>query len=123
MVGATVEGAGQGDTSSSMASMKLNQYQTVRFALTSAFCVAYSQANSLRRCRVRIWSFVCFTFLLAFLAAPAWPQASTANVRGTVRDQTAAVIPNASVALANTNTYITTRTTTNEAGSYLFPGR
>jgi hypothetical protein len=56
------------------------------------------------------------------LASSAWPQASTTTVRGTVTDQTAAAIPSASVSLTNTNTGVTSDTTTNEAGFYLFPG-
>ncbi len=57
-----------------------------------------------------------------FIALPAWPQASTAAVSGTVRDQTGAVIPSASVSLTNTNTNVASKTTTNQARFYLFPG-
>ena len=71
---------------------------------------------------MRIRSFACLTFLLAFLATPAWPQASTSIVRGTVRDQTDASIPNAAVSLTSTNTSIASRTRTNEVGFYIFPG-
>ncbi|MEX2264386.1 MAG: TonB-dependent receptor [Bryobacteraceae bacterium] len=49
-------------------------------------------------------------------------QSSTATVNGTVRDQTGAVIPGATVQLINTGTSITSRTTTNQAGYYVFPG-
>jgi hypothetical protein len=66
---------------------------------------------------------VMFCMLVMVLMAPcAWPQASTAPVSGTVRDQTGAVIPGASVTLTNTNTNVASKTTTNEAGFYLFPG-
>jgi hypothetical protein len=62
-------------------------------------------------------------FLAVMLtAAPALPQASTATVRGTVRDQAQAVIPKASVTLTNTETSIARSTLTTEAGLYVFPG-
>jgi hypothetical protein len=56
------------------------------------------------------------------LVSPAWPQASTATVSGTVRDQSSAVIPNASVTLTNTATGVGSRTVTNAAGFYIFAG-
>ena len=59
---------------------------------------------------------------VALIAQSAWSQASTANVSGTVRDQTGAVIPRASVSLTNKNTNTVSKTTTNEVGYYLFPG-
>ncbi|MEK7403659.1 MAG: carboxypeptidase regulatory-like domain-containing protein [Acidobacteriota bacterium] len=64
--------------------------------------------------------FVFLCFLLA--ALPGWPQASTGAVSGTVRDQTGAVIPGAVVSLANTATNVASKTSTNVAGFYLFPG-
>jgi hypothetical protein len=64
------------------------------------------------------------TLLIAgvLLAAPAWSQASTGSVRGTVRDQTGGVVPRVSVTLTRTATNVTSKTTTNEVGFYLFPG-
>jgi hypothetical protein len=60
---------------------------------------------------------------LAFLLVlPAWPQASTATVRGAVKDLTGAVIPGASVELVNVATNVRSQTTTNDAGFYMFPG-
>lgn len=46
--------------------------------------------------------------LVALLLLPvsAWPQASTATVSGTVRDQTGAVIPGSQVVLLNTATNV-----------------
>jgi len=61
-------------------------------------------------------------FCLTLLAASAWPQASTSTVRGTVTDQTHAVIPGAAVTLTNTATNVSRSTQTNEAGLYVFPG-
>jgi hypothetical protein len=60
--------------------------------------------------------------LAVVVALPLWPQASTARVSGTVRDQTAAVIPQATVILTNTATNVALRSTSNEAGFFLFPG-
>src|ERR1035437_9264705 len=56
------------------------------------------------------------------LAPAAWPQASTATVSGTVRDQTGAVIPTATVTLTNSATNGTTKTKANETGFYLVLG-
>lgn len=55
-------------------------------------------------------------------ANSALPQASTAIVRGTVRDQVQAVVPGANVVLTNTATNVSRRASTNEAGLYVFPG-
>jgi hypothetical protein len=63
----------------------------------------------------------CVLFLV-LLVPSALPQASTATVSGTVRDQTGAVITGASVTLTNTNTNVISRTTTNQVGFYTFPG-
>ena len=60
--------------------------------------------------------------LVTLMAIPALPQASTGSVSGTVRDQSGAAVPGASVALTNTATNIASKSTTNESGYYLFPG-
>src|SRR6476646_4128820 len=60
--------------------------------------------------------------LLTLLSFPAWPQASTGTVSGTVRDQIGAVIPMASVSLTITQTNTTSKSVTNGSGFYLFPG-
>lgn len=61
--------------------------------------------------------------LFLFGAAPcAWPQASTATVSGTVRDQSGAVIARAAVELTNTATGFVWRTTANDVGFYAFRG-
>jgi hypothetical protein len=69
-------------------------------------------------------SFKCFFTLVVSLSivAPASPQTSTGTVRGTVRDQTEAVIPSASVTLTNTETGVARKTAANGVGFYLFPG-
>src|SRR5262249_18174016 len=51
-----------------------------------------------------------------------WTQASTSVVRGTVRDQSQAAIVNAAVALTGADTNVVSRTATNEAGFFIFPG-
>ncbi|MEK7403839.1 MAG: carboxypeptidase-like regulatory domain-containing protein [Acidobacteriota bacterium] len=60
--------------------------------------------------------------LAVVLVAVAWSQASTATVSGTVRDQSGAVLPAAAVALTNTATNVTLKTTANAVGFYIFPG-
>ncbi len=60
--------------------------------------------------------------LIVLLAATAWPQSSTSTVRGTVRDQSGAVVPSASVALTNIGTNIASRAATNELGFFTFAG-
>jgi len=67
--------------------------------------------------RILVLCLICIV-----LVQPAWPQASTATVSGTVRDQSRAVIPTASVSLTNTATNVTSKTTTNLVGFYIFPG-
>jgi hypothetical protein len=59
-------------------------------------------------------------FLLVF-AAMAWGQTGNGSVRGTVQDESAAVIPAAIVTLTNTATNIEQHTLTNTAGIYVFP--
>src|SRR6185295_12689854 len=60
---------------------------------------------------------------LTFLLVPAaWPQGGNSTVRGSVRDQAQAVIPNATVTLTNINTNLVRTTQSNEAGIYVFPG-
>ena len=67
-------------------------------------------------CTRNLW----FCILIGSLIAPAaWPQAGTATVSGTVRDQTGAAITSASVTLTNQATNGAVKTTANETG---FPG-
>ena len=72
-----------------------------------------------RICDVRTVAIV----LCALCFSPAgWPQASTSAVRGIVRDQSKAVIAGTSVTLTNTDTNVVSKTVTNQAGFYVFPG-
>jgi len=60
---------------------------------------------------------------VSFSSTNAWPQASyTAQVRGTVTDQTGAVVPNAKVTLTNDGTNIASVAATDGHGQYVFNG-
>ncbi|MCL5670722.1 MAG: carboxypeptidase-like regulatory domain-containing protein [Acidobacteria bacterium] len=55
---------------------------------------------------------------LHWLATPAFPQAASGTIRGTVTDPSGAVIPNASVLVTNTQTDVKVRLATNSGGLY-----
>ena len=59
--------------------------------------------------------------LLIVLFVPLWSQTGNGSLRGTVQDQTKAVIPNVTVVLTNTATGVSARTVSNQAGLYVFP--
>src|SRR5579862_7879370 len=62
-------------------------------------------------------------FLLSGLlcsAMPVWAQ-STAQIGGTVKDQSGAVLPGVEVTATQTDTQITRTTVSNETGSYVLP--
>ena len=65
---------------------------------------------------------------LGLLAAVALPPASsgqiagTGNIQGTVTDSTGAVVPQAAVVLTDESTHVARRTTSDNAGVYVFPG-
>ena len=60
-------------------------------------------------------------WLLTLLVPLAYSQSSTGSVRGTVRDQSDAVVPTAVVTLTNSATNVTSKGTTNEVGFFVFP--
>lgn len=60
-------------------------------------------------------------FLLFLLAPAAFSQGERATVTGTVSDTTGAMVPEAAVSIRNTETNVTTRTTTNSAGLFYLP--
>src|SRR3989304_5610342 len=62
------------------------------------------------------------TMLLTLVLAPSvvWAQ-STAQINGTVTDQSGAVLPGVEVTATQTDTGITRATVTNETGSYILP--
>jgi carboxypeptidase family protein len=58
--------------------------------------------------------------IAAFSCGVAWAQA-TAQISGTVRDQTGAVLPGAEVTATQTDTGVPRTTLSNETGSYVLP--
>src|SRR5436309_156858 len=68
----------------------------------------------------RISTVLCIGLLGSALSATAWGQAS-AQVSGTVRDQSGAVLPGVEVMATQTDTGIIRSTVTNETGSYVLP--
>jgi len=75
----------------------------------------------MRMSSTRISALFCI-ILTALIALPVFPQASTSAVNGTVRDQSGAVIPGVTVTLTNTATNVTSTTTANQVGFFLFTG-
>ena len=69
-----------------------------------------------------MWRCASIAAILAFVAGTAWPQASAGSVTGSVRNQTVAVIPGASVTLVNTATAVIATVAANQVGFYRFPG-
>ena len=65
----------------------------------------------------RISAFVCLLLLAGVSAAQT---SSRGTIRGTVTDQSGAVVPNATVNISQTETGVSRRTTTNSAGLYRF---
>jgi hypothetical protein len=55
------------------------------------------------------------------LAATAWSQSSNGSVRGTVTDQTKAVIPDVNVTITNMATGVAIKTVSSPVGMYVFP--
>jgi outer membrane receptor protein involved in Fe transport len=66
----------------------------------------------------KLISFTGRVLLSTLLAATLFAQGERANVTGTVTDASGATIPDAAVAIRNTATNVTTRSTTNNAGLY-----
>ena len=61
-----------------------------------------------------------YLFFVA-LSACVWAQKDTGTISGTVRDVTGAVVPRASITVANAETNIAFRTVTGEDGGYTAP--
>src|SRR5689334_23134618 len=72
-----------------------------------------------RHMSVRILRILAIMLLLGTVAA--WCQSSNGSVRGTVEDQTKAVIPAVPVVLTNTATGVELKTVSNEAGIFVIP--
>src|SRR5207302_11313336 len=73
--------------------------------------------TSMKRIVVGVAS-VLVTFLLS--CNPGWAQA-TAQISGTVRDQSGAVLPGVEITATQTETGVARATVTNETGSYTLP--
>lgn len=69
----------------------------------------------------RLVSAFCGMALALILTSSAFAQSSNGSVRGSVRDQTNAVIPGAKLELTNKATGVALGATSNEAGLYTFP--
>ena len=68
----------------------------------------------------RLWSILFFLTLTLTLTTPSLASEVTANIAGTVKDSTGAVIPGASVTLTNTETNVPLMLKTGNDGTYLF---
>src|SRR5262245_47085424 len=61
------------------------------------------------------------SFLCLFTCVTAWGQGATAQISGTVRDQSGAVLPGAEITATQTETGATRMAVSNETGSYILP--
>ena len=64
---------------------------------------------------------LCLAAIAVLLAAPALAQRTTASLRGTITDQTHAVVPGVTITATNAATGLVRTTVTNSAGLYSFP--
>src|SRR5262245_36801154 len=71
----------------------------------------------MKRIVMALWSGV---LLIGFTCPSAWGQA-TAQISGTVRDQTGAVLPGVEITATNAETAIARTTVSNETGSFALP--
>jgi len=87
--------------------------------------VVYGSIPASYRKRVCEWGgkmkIVLFGFLFSFVVCTsAWAQA-TAQITGTLKDQTGAVLPGAEITATQTDTGFTRSSISNEAGLYILP--
>ena len=66
-------------------------------------------------------SLVLVLVMCALVASSAWGQGATAQISGTVKDGTGAVLPGAEVTATQTETAIARMTVSNETGTYVLP--
>jgi outer membrane receptor protein involved in Fe transport len=69
---------------------------------------------------VSLFVLALLVFVTASSSGPAYGQQATAQITGTVKDPTGAVVVGAEITLRNTNTNITHKAKTNKDGIYLF---
>jgi Carboxypeptidase regulatory-like domain/TonB dependent receptor len=60
-------------------------------------------------------------FLLCFSCAQGWSQQATAQITGLVTDASNAGVPGATITITNVDTGVSSTTTSNESGNYVFP--
>jgi hypothetical protein len=70
-------------------------------------------------CRILTCLFIGL-FVLVLVSGPAWAQV-TAQISGTVRDQSGAVLPGVEITTTHTGTGIARGVITNETGSFVLP--
>lgn len=69
--------------------------------------------------RMRIAMFMVSVVSIVLLTTPAWPQAATGGVTGTIKDPTGAVVPGAKITLTNEATQIIQTTVSTATGTYV----
>src|SRR5437763_10277625 len=69
----------------------------------------------------RIWLGISITLLALVLGSSSLFAQATAQISGTVKDQSGAVLPGVEVTATQTDTGISRATVTNETGSYVLP--
>src|SRR3989475_977685 len=73
--------------------------------------------------RSQAWSAACISLICLLLSAPAWSQASyTAQIRGVVKDQSGALVPNATITITNDATGISQTSHSDDHGLYVLTG-
>src|SRR5437899_3553538 len=70
--------------------------------------------------RRTLWGMFLALLITAFNCSSVWAQA-TAQISGTAKDQSGAVLPGVEIKVTQTETGITRDTITNETGSYVLP--
>ena len=66
-------------------------------------------------------AFVLPALILGVLTRAAYPQGERGTISGTVTDATQAVVAGAGIAIRNVDTNVTSRTTSNSSGLFVFP--
>src|ERR1700757_651945 len=79
-----------------------------------------SQLQATKRHKMRKINYL-LTLLCLFVANSSVFAQATAQISGTVKDQSGAVLPGVEVTATQTDTGITRATVTNETGSYVLP--
>ena len=70
--------------------------------------------------RLRLLTLAALGVAAMLVAVPAWAQRTSAGIRGTVTDQSKAVVPGATVTVTGQDTGLTRTATTDRDGAYTF---